>query len=605
MATRTLTVNLIGRADKLNKSFKNASRGADTMAGKMMKATRMAGIGFTALGGVAVGAAMALKPMIDKAADVEESISKNRLMFGEASKAVEQFAETSLDAFGVTRREALDATGTFGNLGKAMGMAEADSAAMATTLTGLAGDMSSLHNVRVDEALTALRAGLIGEAEPLRRFGILLDAATIKTKALELGLIGSTKEAVTPAIKSQASYALILEKGAVAMGDFTRTSDSAVNQQKKLSGAWDDLQIQIGEKLLPQFTRLVTYANDTLMPALESVIDMDWSEFTFDDLITAMADANVDVIAFMTETGLNWAKAAGDGMIAQFESKQAEEGTRTAVIDTIHNALSKSPGITFASGITLGLWRRIFGEGAEASAALQERLDALRIAAAVGDALDVDRTHLLTDTSVVPSGLDAIGSVAALEAKLEAARIAAELAITAAADAEALRVAEAAAAEALRIAEAATADALILEAAERVAAAEAAKIEAEKAAALKIKEAEAAAAAIAAALADAVILAAAEALRVAEAAAADALIKTKVPDGPVGGVPTLVPTLVPLLDASTIGFGDGHTGDPGQRGGTTVVINAAPVTAQEVVDLVGKYVDNNGPLPPHWQQTRD
>ena len=104
MATRTLTVNLIGRTDKLQRSFKNASKGADTMSGKMMRATRMAGIGFGALAGIAVGAAAALKPMIDKAASMEESLSKNQVVFGESSKAVEAFASRSLHAFGVSER---------------------------------------------------------------------------------------------------------------------------------------------------------------------------------------------------------------------------------------------------------------------------------------------------------------------------------------------------------------------------------------------------------------------------------------------------------------------------------------------------------------------
>ena len=120
------------------------------MSDKLMRATRMAGIGYTALSGVAVGAAMALKPMIDKAADVEESLSKNNVVFGESAKAVEQFAQRSLQAFGVTRREALEATGVIGALGSAMGMAEADSAALAPTLVGLAGDMSSFNNASVE-----------------------------------------------------------------------------------------------------------------------------------------------------------------------------------------------------------------------------------------------------------------------------------------------------------------------------------------------------------------------------------------------------------------------------------------------------------------------
>ena len=38
-------------------------------------------------------------------------------------------------------------------------------------------------------------------------------------------------------------------------------------------------------------------------------------------------------------------------------------------------------------------------------------------------------------------------------------------------------------------------------------------------------------------------------------------------------------------------------------GGTTIIINATAVTGQEVVDAMGAYVDTNGPLPPHWQQS--
>ena len=273
MAVRTFTANFVGRTDNLEKSFKRVSKGSALMSDNLMKATRMAGIGFGALAGVAIGAAAALKPMIDKAASMEEALSKNQLLLGESSKAVEAFAETSLESFGVTNLAALQATGVFANLGKAMRMSEADSAAMAITLTGLAGDLSSLHDVSVDEALTALRAGLIGEAEPLRKFGIFLDAATLKTKALEMGLIENTKEALTPGIKSQAAYALILQESTDAMGDFARTADSATNVSKVLAGQWEELQIQIGTALLPAFTAIVTHLVEEIMPALEAFFD--------------------------------------------------------------------------------------------------------------------------------------------------------------------------------------------------------------------------------------------------------------------------------------------------------------------------------------------
>ena len=532
MATRTLTVNLIGRADKLNRSFKNASRGADTMAGKMMKATRMAGLGFTALGGVAVGAAMALKPMIDKASDVQESLSKNNVVFGESARTVEQFAERSLQAFGVTRREALEATGVIGTLGATMGMAEADSADMATTLVGLAGDMASFNNASIDETLTAIQAGLRGENEPLRRFGVLLDAATLKAKALQEGIIKSTKEALTPQAKALAAYALILEQTGIQMGDFERTSDGAANQQRLLAGAWDDLQVQIGEKLLPAFTSLVTYANDTLMPALQTVIDMDWSEFTFDDLMDAMADANVDVIAFLTETGLNWSKALGDGMISQFKSRELEVGTREAITETLHDALGNAPGINIVTGTVLGLWQRIFGDGTEAATALQERLDALRIAAAVGDALDIDRGHDLSDLG---SGGEfaGFGSVASIE--------------------NSIAIAEAAAAAAL----------------------------------------EAAAGADEKFLTEAATEAAAEVI--------PDVIDDVAGEGRVPGGFEIDPALQQFLDVVGTSDWDRFMGSQGST--TSIVVNAPAVSGQEVVEAIGKYVDDNGPLPPHWQQT--
>lgn len=278
-AVRTFTANFVGRTDNLEKAYKRVSKGSALMSDRLVKATRMAGIGFTALGGVAIGAAAALKPMIDMAASVEESLSKNRVVFGESAASVERFAETSLRSFGVTRNAALEATGVIGTLGKAMGMAEADSAEMATTLVGLAGDMSSFNDASVEETLTAIQAGLRGESEPLRRFGVLLDAATLKAKALEKGIIKNTKEALTPQQKALAAYAVILEQASVQMGDFERTSDSATNQSKLLAGEWEKIQTEIGTALLPAFTSIVTHLNESVLPAVRQFwSDPSWYE---------------------------------------------------------------------------------------------------------------------------------------------------------------------------------------------------------------------------------------------------------------------------------------------------------------------------------------
>ena len=273
MATRTLTVNLVGRTAKLEKSFHRVGKSADTMSARIGKAALFAGKGMLGIGAAAVGAAMALKPMIDQAASVEESLSKNRVLFGDNAKAVEAFAKTSLQSFGVSRRAALEATGVFGALTAAMKLPQEQGVELATTMVGLAGDLSSFHDVGVDEALLALQSGLRGEAEPLRRFGVLLDAATLKMKALEMGIIDNVKKALTPQQKALAAYEVILEQASVAMGDFERTADGAVGQQKLLAGELDHIKTMIGAALLPAFTSLVTYMNENVVPALEDFVD--------------------------------------------------------------------------------------------------------------------------------------------------------------------------------------------------------------------------------------------------------------------------------------------------------------------------------------------
>ena len=267
--TRTLTVNIVGRTDSVDKAFKRVSKGSSLMSDRLAKGLKMGGLAFAALGGAAIAAARTLGPMIQKAADIEESLSKNKVLFGEASVAVEKWSERTTKSLGISRREALEAVGNFGALTHAMGMSGEEGSKMSMQLVDLAADMASFNNASPEETLTAIAAGLRGENEPLRRFGVLLDAATLKTKALEKGLISSTKDALTPQTKALAAYSEILGQTEVQQGDFQRTSDGLANQQKLLAATWDDLQASIGEKLRPALTAFVSFLNDNVMPAID------------------------------------------------------------------------------------------------------------------------------------------------------------------------------------------------------------------------------------------------------------------------------------------------------------------------------------------------
>jgi len=273
MATRTLTVNLVGRTKSLERAFDRSSKSAGSMATGISNATRMASKALLGLGGVFAGAAFASKPLVDAAVDVQESLSKNTVVFGEAAAGVAAFADTAADALGMSRRQALEATGTFGTLAAAMKIPQTQAADMSVTMTQLAADMASFNNASPEETLIALQSGLRGEAEPLRRFGVLLDAATMKQEALKQGLIDNEKMALTPSQKALAAYGLILEQTKIQQGDFERTSDGLANTQRTLKARLDNVAESLGFILLPAFDLVASWLSVTGIPAVEDFVD--------------------------------------------------------------------------------------------------------------------------------------------------------------------------------------------------------------------------------------------------------------------------------------------------------------------------------------------
>jgi len=117
-------------------------------------------------------------------------------------------------------------------------------------LSERAADMASVFNTSVPEAMTAVGAALRGESEPIRRFGVQLDDASVKAKAVEMGLAATTAQ-VTMQHKGLARLELIYEQTNKTAGDFANTSDSISNRQKILSARWEDAKAALGEGLAP------------------------------------------------------------------------------------------------------------------------------------------------------------------------------------------------------------------------------------------------------------------------------------------------------------------------------------------------------------------
>lgn len=201
---------------------------------------------------------------INAAADMGETISKAGVLFGESVGNVERFAEGAASALGQSKQQALDAAATFATFGKSAGLAGADLATFSTDFVTLASDLASFNNTTPEQAIEAIGAALRGEAEPMRQFGVLLDDATLRQRALEMGITDTIKNALTPQQKVLAAQAEIFAQTSDAQGDFARTSDSLANQQKILAAEMENVKAELGEALLPVMKQLAGIALDVL-----------------------------------------------------------------------------------------------------------------------------------------------------------------------------------------------------------------------------------------------------------------------------------------------------------------------------------------------------
>jgi hypothetical protein len=221
-----------------------------------------------AAAGVSIGAI--LKDSITQASGLQEAGTKLTAIFGkDGSAAVQKFADTGAKALGQDKLSVLDAAATFGTFGKAADLTGKPLADFSTGFATLSTDLASFHNVSPEEAVSAIGSALRGEAEPMRRFGVLMDDASLKAEAMKQGLISSTKEALTPQQKVLAAQGLIYAQTADAQGDFGRTSGGLANQQRILSAQVTDLKGRIGEKLLPAVTTATTFLTDNMIPGIE------------------------------------------------------------------------------------------------------------------------------------------------------------------------------------------------------------------------------------------------------------------------------------------------------------------------------------------------
>jgi len=264
-----LVVEITGKDSALRSTLDSAHRALGSLTKASAGALGELGAGFNRIGGQAAfllgasasagGAAMAvgLYKAAGAASDLSETMNKADVVFGPASESVKAQAQEMADAFGYPKKTFIDAAASLGLIGKAAGQTQTQAAAMGADFSKLAADVSSFYNVPLDEALQAIRSGLVGESEPLRRYGVLLSEAAVQSEAARMG-IAQVGDELSEAQKVQARASLITKGLGDAQGDLARTADGAANKQREAWGRVENAAADLGATVLPVFTQLLS-----------------------------------------------------------------------------------------------------------------------------------------------------------------------------------------------------------------------------------------------------------------------------------------------------------------------------------------------------------
>lgn len=282
--------------------------------------------GQAAVEGLQKGVDYAVKS-VDLASDLGEALNATKVTFGtEISAQLELLGSTAPKRLALTRTAFSAFATQFSSF--AQTIRGNDVTGFIDELTTRGADFASVYNLEVSDALQLFQSGLAGETEPLRRFGLDLSAAAVEAYAYASGIAKGGVD-LTEAQKQQARYGLLLQQTAAVQGDATNTAGEYAGQQRRLKVALEETQLALGQALLPAFSGFVSFANDSVVPAIAGIIDK-----VGPVLGTALTDAGPGFETLLTKV---------TPLVEKLVEAGAEEGV-PSFIEGMNQVVDNAPG---------------------------------------------------------------------------------------------------------------------------------------------------------------------------------------------------------------------------------------------------------------------
>jgi len=287
------------------------------------------------------------------ASDLNETINKSNVVFGNSSAEIMKWSEQAATSFGLSQQAALEQVSTFGEMFRQLGQTQGQAAKTSESMIKLAADLGSFHNVDPSEVLDMMSSAMRGEFDPIQRLIPNINALRVEHEALAMGIAkpvknmalvqqaalreeaarkrlsaaikehGETsfearsaanalqlaeagvakalqgqKVPLTEAQKAMTVLGIIQKDGANATNDFAETSAGLANQQRILAAQMQDLKTKAGQALLPTFVALANVVTTKIMPPI-----VEWAQVHGPALGVTLGRWTTTAVDFISRAG--------------------------------------------------------------------------------------------------------------------------------------------------------------------------------------------------------------------------------------------------------------------------------------------------------------
>lgn len=245
---------------RLSSSVKNINDNTKNLE-KQSKETKKSTMNWAKYGVAITAAALGIGKATKSSSEALATQIRFNSVFNTTEGQLQQattWVDNFTDALYLDKQEVQGAITTFKQLTTNMGIPNDTANLMSKNLTQIGYDLAAFTNIPVSEVFTALTSGIGGEAEAMKRFGVMLNEATLQNTLYANG-INRTVSELSSAQRAELMYYQIMQATTAQQGYAAKTLMQPANALVIVKTQFTNLARAIGNIFLPILMAMIPY----------------------------------------------------------------------------------------------------------------------------------------------------------------------------------------------------------------------------------------------------------------------------------------------------------------------------------------------------------